>query len=323
MDALNNTNYSPVTFIMLGIPGLEAQHIWISIPFSTVYAIALLGNCFILFLIKTERSLHAPMYFFLSMLAINDIGMTLTTLPTMLSVFWFNIKEINFDACQTQLFFLHIFAIMESSVLLAMAFDRFLAICNPLRYTSILTYSIIASIGVAILVRSTVLIIPVILLLKRLSFCKTNLLSHSFCFHSDVLKLACTDTKINNLYGLFVVLFTAGIDSVFIVLSYMMIIKTVLSIASSEQRLKAFNTCVSHICVILIFYIPMIALSVVHRFGKNIPPVIYTLMGYVYLLIPPALNPIIYSIKTKQIQRQILRMFSRKQNHGEILKIFH
>ncbi|XP_029457625.1 olfactory receptor 51F2-like [Rhinatrema bivittatum] len=315
MDAFNNTNNSPVTFIMLGIPGIEAQHIWISIPFCAVYIIALLGNCFILFLIKTERSLHTPMYYFLSMLAINDIGMTLTTLPTMLSIFLFNIKEINFVACQTQIFFLHNFTIMESSVLLAMAFDRYLAICNPMRYTSILTYSIIASIGVAILVRCTVLIIPIIILLKRLSFCKANLLSHSFCYHPDVLKLACTDTRINNFYGLVVVLSTAGIDSLFIVLSYVMIIKTVLSIASSEQRLKAFNTCVSHICVILIFYIPMIGLAVVHRFGKNIPPVIYTLMGNVYLLIPPVLNPIIYSIKTKQIQRQILRMFSRKQDH--------
>ncbi|XP_029457623.1 olfactory receptor 51G2-like [Rhinatrema bivittatum] len=322
MDALNNTNNSPVIFIMLGIPGIEAQHIWISIPFCTVYAIALLGNCFILFLIKTERSLHAPMYFFLSMLAINDIGMTLTTLPTMLSVFLFNIKEINFLACQTQLFFLHNFTVMESSVLLAMAFDRFFAICNPLRYTSILTNSIVASIGVTIIVRCTLLIIPLPFLLKRLSFCKSQL-SHSFCMNPDVLKLACSDTRINNYYGLFVVLSTAGIDSVFIFLSYMMIIKTVLSIASSEQRLKAFNTCVSHICVVLIFYIPMFGLSMVHRFGKNIPLGIYTLMGNVYLLIPPVLNPIIYSIKTKQIQQQILRILSTKQNHREILKICH
>nr|XP_033804410.1 olfactory receptor 51F2-like [Geotrypetes seraphini] len=314
---LNNTNYKPVIFILTGIPGQEASHIWISIPFCAVYVFALLGNTTILFIIKTQQSLHTPMYFFLSMLAINDIGMTLATLPTMLSVFWFNIKEINVDACQIQLFFLHSFSIMESSVLLAMAFDRFIAICNPLRYTSILTNTIIVKIGIAIIVRSTTLMIPIPLLLKRLSFCKINYFSHSFCFHPDILKLACTNTRINSLYGLFVVLCTAGVDSIFTVLSYMMIIKTVLSLASPEQRLKAFNTCVSHICAVLIFYIPMIGLSVVHRFGTNAPLSIYVLMGNVYLLIPPVLNPIIYSIKTNQIQRTLFRILVEKKTKSK------
>ncbi|XP_029457539.1 olfactory receptor 51G2-like [Rhinatrema bivittatum] len=315
MDSFNNTNHSPVTFILTGIHGLEAQHIWISIPFCAVYATALLGNCAILFIIKTEPSLHAPMYYFLSMLAINDINLSLTTLPTMLSVFLYNASEIYFDTCLTQMFFLHTFSLMESSVLLAMAFDRFIAICNPLRYASILTNPVIAKIGVVIVVRVTALEIPLVSLLKRLPFCKTNLLSHSFCFYPDVMKFACADTRLNSVYGLFTILSTAGIDSVCIIFSYLMIMKTVLGMASREGRLKALNTCVSHICVVLIFYIPMIGLAVLHRFGNGVPLVIFFLMGNVYLLFPSVLNPIIYSIKTKQIQKAILKMFSAKQDN--------
>ncbi|XP_029457628.1 olfactory receptor 51G2-like [Rhinatrema bivittatum] len=313
MDYLNNTNHHTLTFILLGIPGLEAQHIWISIPFCAVYAIALLGNCFILFLIKTERSLHAPMYYFLSMLALYDIGLSLTTLPTILSIFWFNSQEINFDACLVQMFLLQTFSLMESSVLLAMAFDRFIAICNPLRYVSILTNSTIAKIGVAIVVRIVALEIPLIVLLKRLPFCKSNLLSHSFCFHADFMKLACADTKINSIYGLFVVLSTAGVDSMFIILTYVMIIKALLSITSQEGRLKAFNTCFSHICAVLIFYTLMLGMAVVPRFGKSVPLIIYFIMGELCFLLPPVLNPIIYSIKAKQIRKAVLKIFSRKQ----------
>ncbi|XP_029457536.1 olfactory receptor 51G2-like isoform X2 [Rhinatrema bivittatum] len=304
-----SSSLSAHCFILLGIPGLEAQHIWISILFCAAYAIALLGNCFILFLIKTERSLHTPMYYFLSMLALYDIGLSLTTLPTILSIFWFNSQEINFDACLVQMFFLQTFSLMESSVLLAMAFDRFIAICNPLRYASILTNSTIAKIGVAIVVRIVALEIPLTLLLKRLPFCKSNSLSHSFCFHPDIMKLACADTRINSIYGLFAVLSTTGIDSVFIFLSYMAIMKTVLNIARQEERLKAFNTCVPHICAVLIFYILIIGLSVVHRLGKNVPLVIYSLVGNICFLSPPVLNPVIYCIKTKQIQRAVVKIF--------------
>ncbi|XP_029457538.1 olfactory receptor 51G2-like [Rhinatrema bivittatum] len=311
MDSSNNTDYSPISFILAGIPGLEASHIWISIPFCVLYITALLGNCTLLFIIKMDRSLHSPMYFFLSMLAINDIGLSLTTLPTMLSIFWFNSHVINFDTCLAQSFLLHTFSLMESSVLLAMAFDRFIAIHNPLRYASILTNQVIVVIGMAIVVRVTALEIPLLILLKRVPFCRTRLLSHPFCFHSDMLKLACGDTRISNLYGLFVVVSTAGIDSVCILLSYMAIIKTVLRI-SSREPLKALNTCGSHICTVLIFYIPMIGLAAVHRFGKNAPPVVYFLMGNIYILLPPVLNPIIYSIKTKQIQRAVLRIFRTK-----------
>ncbi|XP_027722097.1 olfactory receptor 51F2-like [Vombatus ursinus] len=313
MAPLNNTMFYPQSFFLTGIPGLERFHVWLTIPFCCLYGIALSGNSMILFVIITEPSLHEPMYYFLSMLSFTDLGLCLSTLITMLGLFGFNAREISFDACIGQMFFIHGFTFMESSVLLAMAFDRFIAICNPLRYTTILTNSRIAKVGMVIVIRGTAALVPLLLLLKRLSFCHSHVLHHSYCFHPDVMKLSCSDTKVNSVFGLAIVISTAGVDSVFILLSYVLIIHSILSIASPEERKKAFSTCISHISAVAIFYIPMISLSLVHRFGKHALPYVHTLIANVYLLIPPVMNPIIYSVKTKQIRRVILKIFLPKK----------
>ncbi|XP_072472790.1 olfactory receptor OR51C1-like [Notamacropus eugenii] len=308
----NNTSPPSLTFFLTGVPGLEAAHAWISIPFCCLYITALSGNGMILFVIITEPSLHEPMYYFLSMLSSTDMGLCISTLFTVLGVFWFNVREISFNVCLTQMFFNHLFTVMESSVLLAMAFDRFVAISNPLRYATILTNSRIIQIGVAIVTRGTIILIPLVLLLKCLSFCRTHVLHHSYCFHPDVMKLSCSDTKVNSALGLTAVISTAGVDSIFIILSYILIISSILSIASPKERKKAFSTCISHVTAVAIFYIPLISLSFVHRFGKRAPPYVPTLVANVYLLIPPAMNPIVYSIKTKQIRKAILKVFHCK-----------
>ncbi|XP_054436524.1 olfactory receptor 51F2-like isoform X1 [Pteronotus mesoamericanus] len=312
MSSFNQSIFHPAVFFLTGIPGFETYHAWISIPFSCLYAIAISGNGMILFVIITESNLHEPMYYFLSMLSFTDLGLCLSTLVTMLGIFWFNAQEINFNACISQMFFIHGFTFMESSVLLAMAFDRFTAISNPLRYATILTNSRIIKVGFVIIIRGTTALVPLLLLLKRLSFCHSHVLHHSYCFHPDVMKLSCTDTKINSAFGLAIVISTAGLDSVLILLSYVLIIHSVLSIASPEERKKAFGTCISHISAVAIFYIPMISLSLVHRFGEHAPPIVHTLIANVYLLIPPVMNPIIYSVKTKQIRKAVIKIFFSK-----------
>ena len=120
---------------------------------------------------------------------------------------------------------------------------------------------------------------PMVVLLKRLSYCSSHVLHHSYCFHPDIMKLSCTDTRINSAVGLTALISTAGVDSVFIILSYVLIIRTVLSIASPEERKKAFSTCISHIGAVAVFYIPLISLSFVHRFGKRAPPYVHTLLS--------------------------------------------
>ncbi|XP_044521894.1 olfactory receptor 51I2-like [Gracilinanus agilis] len=309
----NSSFFQPSTFLLIGVPGLEAVHGWVSIPFSSMYTVALTGNCLILLAVRRTPSLHQPMYYFLSMLALTDLGLTMSTLPTTLAVLWFDYRRIAFDACLTQMFFLHSFSVVESSVLLAMSFDRFVAISNPLRYASVLTNSVIVRIGMAIVARATISLFPVPFLLKRLNFCPRKiLLSHSFCFHADVMKRACADITVNILYGLYVVLSTVGIDSLLIVLSYGLILHTVMGLASPRERIRALNTCVSHILAVLVFYIPVIGVSMIHRFGRHAPPIVHALVAYVYLVVPPVLNPIIYSVKSKHIREALLKMLRRK-----------
>ncbi|KAM6158735.1 olfactory receptor 51L1 [Rhynchocyon petersi] len=311
MAVWNSTDAMEPVFILRGFPGLEHVHSWLSIPFCLAYLVAFIGNVTILSVVWVESSLHQPMYYFLVILALTDLGMSLSTLPTMLTVLWLDAREIQAHACYTQLFFIHTFTFLESSVLLSMAFDRYVAICRPLHYSTILTNSVICKIGLTCLLRSMGVVLPTPLLLRRYHYCHINTLSHAFCLHQDVLKLSCSDARVNNVYGLCIVIVTLGVDSVFILLSYVLILNTVLGIASREERLKALNTCVSHICVVLIFFVPVIGVSMVHRFGKNLSPIVHVLMADIYLLLPPMLNPVVYSIRTKQIRQGILQKFGR------------
>uniref|UniRef100_A0A8D2I0I5 G-protein coupled receptors family 1 profile domain-containing protein n=1 Tax=Urocitellus parryii TaxID=9999 RepID=A0A8D2I0I5_UROPR len=290
MSALSHSHLNSSTLVLTGIPGLEDYSLWLSIPFSSIYAMVFLGNCMILHVIRTEPSLHQLMFYFLAMLASTDL----------------------LDFCIAQSYFIHGLSFMESSVLLAMAFDQYIAICNPLRYSSIITNDKIMKIGVAISCRSSLLIPPVIIRLKFLKYCRPHILSHSFCLHQDLIRMACSDIRFNSIYALVLVITNLLLDAVLILISYIMILHTVLAIASQEERMKSLQTCVSHICAVLVFYIPIIGLTMVHRFGKHLSPLVHVLMGNIYILFPPLMNPIIYSIKTHQIRRRVQRLFSLK-----------
>ncbi|CAM5074607.1 unnamed protein product, partial [Eretmochelys imbricata] len=301
MSALNDTKSNSAVFLLSGIPGQEDVHLWISIPFCLMYLISIVGNSVILFIIKTDPSLHEPMYIFLSMLAITDLGLLVATMPTILGIFLFNSREISLDACFSQLFFIHSLSYIESSMLLLMAFDRFVAICNPLRYASVLNLPRIAKMGQLFVLRAVALIFPLPFLLKRFQYCRANVLSHSFCVHQEVMKLACSDIRVNSIYGLSIALLTVGLDSLLIFLSYVRILRTVLSITSHVESLRALNTCVSHLCAVLLFYTPMLGLPVIHRFGNSSSHSLQIVLGYVYLLVPPLMNPIVYSVKSKYL----------------------
>ncbi|XP_011900582.1 PREDICTED: olfactory receptor 51A7-like [Cercocebus atys] len=273
-----------------------------------MYLMAMLGNCTILFVIRREHSLQEPMYYFPSMLALFDLGLSFSSLPTMLRTSCSTIWGISVDACIVQEFFIHGFADMESSVLLIMSFDRFIAIRNPLRYSSILTSVRVLQIGLVFAIKSILLVLPLPFTLKRLRYCNRHLLSHSYCLHQDVMKLACSDNRVNFYYGLFVVLCMMS-DSVFIAISYVFILKTMLGIAS---RGGAFNTCVSHVCALLIFYVPIITLAIMHRFAKHKSPLATILRADAFLLVPPLMNPIVYCVKTWQIRVKVLEKLALK-----------
>ncbi|ELV11853.1 olfactory receptor 51G2 [Tupaia chinensis] len=314
--AISNSSH---TLSSTFIPGYEEYHHWISIPFCFFYFVGIMGNCTILHVVRTDPRLHEPMYYFLAMLSLTDMGMSLPTMITLFRVLWSISREIQFNICVVQMFFIHTFSFTESSVLLAMALDRYVAICHPLRYATILTPKLIAKIGITALLRSAIPLIPLMIRLTFFSFCRSHILSHSYCLHQDIIRLACADTKFNVIYGLVVIIMIWGIDCLGIFVSYVFILHSVLRIASHEGRLKALNTCASHICAVLILYVPMIGLSIVHRFAKHSSPFLYVFMAHIYLLVPPVLNPIIYSVKTKQIHQGILHLFFPKKIHSAVM----
>ncbi|XP_005311466.2 olfactory receptor 51G2-like [Chrysemys picta bellii] len=310
MSAVNDTKFKSAVFFLTWIPGQKYVHnLWISLPLCLMYVISILGNSVILLIIKTDPSLHEPMYIFLSMLGITDLGLLMSTMPTILGIFLFNSREISFDACFAQLFFIQSLQCIESSVLLLMAFDRYFAIHDPLRYASILTLPRIAKMGLVCVLRGVAVMLPLPLLLKRFHYCQVNVLSHSYCMHQEVMKMACSDISVNNIYGLFITVMTVLLDLLLIFLSYVMILKTVLSIASYKEFLRALNTCVAHLCAVLLFYTPEFSLTLLHRFRKGSSPLLLIVLGNVNLLVPPLINPIVYSMKSKHLRSRIIRVF--------------
>ncbi|XP_065266285.1 olfactory receptor 52B2-like [Emys orbicularis] len=319
MTADNHTVFDPVTYILTGIPGTEESHVWIAIPFFLMYVVTLFGNSLLLFIILTERSLHEPMYLFLSMLATVDLLLSTTAVPKMLAVFWFRAGEISFAACLTQMFFIHVSCIAELAILLAMAFDRYVAICDPLRYITVLTKSVIWKIGLAAVTKSFCIIFPLTFLVKQLKFCRTNLLPHTYCEHMGIARLACDDITVNIWYGLAMAILVIGLDAVLIAFSYGLILRAVFRLPSKEARLKALRTCGSHVCVILMFYTPAFFSSLAHRFGHIIPGYIVNLLANLYVLIPPMLNPIVYGVTTKEILKRVINVFYRCCSRSSLL----
>uniref|UniRef100_A0A4W2IBJ3 G-protein coupled receptors family 1 profile domain-containing protein n=1 Tax=Bos indicus x Bos taurus TaxID=30522 RepID=A0A4W2IBJ3_BOBOX len=269
-----NSSSDPVSFILLGIPGLENSQFGVAFPFCAMYVVALVGNITLLHVIRTDSTLHEPMYLFLAMLATTDLVLSTSTQPKMLAIFWFHDHEIEYHACLIQLFLIHAFSSVESGLLMAMALDCYVAVCFPLHHSSILTPSVVGKLGEGMMMKGLLWVSP-------------------FCFmHMAVLKLMCADTRVNRAYGLFAAFSVVGFDIIVISVSYAMILRTVLQLPSGEARLKAFGTCASRICVILAFYIPALFTFLTHRFGHHVPRVVHIMLAILYLLVPPMLNPI-------------------------------
>ncbi|KAM5126603.1 olfactory receptor 51E1-like [Mantella aurantiaca] len=297
-------------FTLSGIPNLEDFRFWFGFPLIIMYIVAIVGNSAILYIIMVDHTLRGPMFIFLSMLSVLDFLIATTVMPKMLGIFWFGCQQIPFDTCLTQMFSIHFLSALESGILVAMAVDRYVAICHPLRHYSILTNKTITNISMVVMVRGTAGIIPIPLIVKRFPLWKSNFLTNSYCLHQEVMNLACADISFNIFYGLLVALPITGIDTLSIFITYLLILRTMVS-QVGKANLKTVSTCAAHMCAVLVFYIGLIGLVVVHRFPNSTIPNLHVLFGNVYLLFPPVINPLIYGIKTKQISNRLCKLLGK------------
>ncbi|XP_071970210.1 olfactory receptor 6N2-like [Engystomops pustulosus] len=298
------SNQSLVTqFIIIGFPDLRGTEGFLFTLLTLVYIFTLSGNVLVITLICTHHHLHVPLYIFVAILSFLEIWYTGVTIPKMLTNL-LNEKMISYVGCLLQIYFFHSLGITETYLLTAMAYDRYMAICNPLRYPSIMTNSCCFQLAACCWVIGLLGPLTQILLLSRLSFCLSNKIEHIFCDFTPLMNLACSDTSLNIKVDFAINSFLLFLAFVCIIMSYFKIIFAVLKIKTAEGRKKAFSTCGAHLTVVMLFF-GSVGFMYVRPTNKS--SVGYDrVMAVIYSVLTPMCNPIIYSLRNREI-REVLR----------------
>ncbi|XP_030042637.1 olfactory receptor 510-like [Microcaecilia unicolor] len=289
-----------IEFIILGFSDYPDLQILLFVVFLCIYLVTLMGNIIILTLMCIDSRLHTPMYFFLSNLAILDVCLTSCTLPKMLSIFLMDNKHISFRGCITQLYLLMSLTCVEFYLLTAMAYDRYVAICNPLRYSVIMNKWVCALLSAGSWIAGFLGVLPHSVSISHYSFCGHNMIDHLFCDFRSLLKISCSDTSFLTLLTNTLNLGLALVIILLILTSYSRIISSILKMQSTKGRHKTFSTCSSHLIVVCMYF--GTAFFVYLRpMSKSIRSV-DKLFDALYSTLIPMFNPIIYSLRNKDIK---------------------
>uniref|UniRef100_A0A8C6D221 Olfactory receptor n=1 Tax=Moschus moschiferus TaxID=68415 RepID=A0A8C6D221_MOSMO len=297
-------NQTITAFVLLGFRVRAELHLLLLIVFTVIYASIILGNMLIVVAVVSSQRLHTPMYFFLANLSFLEILYTSSVVPKMLEGFF-----ISYGGCVAQLFAFLFFVGVECLLLAAMAYDRYIAICKPLRYLVIINKVLYSRLAASCWTGGFLNSVVHTVLTFRLPFCGNNEIHYFFCDIPPLLILSCGDTSVNELVLLIVGVFIGWAPFLGIILSYLYIISTILRIRSSEGRQKAFSTCASHLVTVLLYYGSSIFTYVrpisSYSLAKD------RLISVLYSVVTPMLNPIIYTLRNKDI-RKALRAVGEK-----------
>ncbi|XP_036852388.1 olfactory receptor 56A3-like [Manis javanica] len=283
----------------------------LSLPLSLLFLLAMGANTILLITIWREAALHEPVYYLLGLLSLLDMVLCLTVIPKVLAIFWFDLRSISFSACFLQMFIMNNFLPMESCTFMVMAYDRYVAICHPLRYPSIITDQFIAKAVVFILVRNTFFTAPIPILSAQLLYCGENIIENCICANLSVSKLSCDNVALNKIYQLIVAWTLLGSDLILIFLSYTFILQAVLRLKAKGATAKALSTCGSHFILILFFSTILLVFVFTHMAKKKISPDIPVLLNVLHHVIPAVLNPIVYGVRTQEIKKGIWKFLRR------------
>ncbi|XP_008588826.1 PREDICTED: olfactory receptor 7C1-like [Galeopterus variegatus] len=301
MEAENHTGL-PV-FLLLGLSEKpEIQSVLYGL-FLSMYLVTVFGNLLIILAISSDSHLHTPMYFFLSNLSFSVICFTSTTVPKMLLNIQTQRKVITYSGCITQMYFFTVFGLLDNLLLTVMAYDRFMAICNPLHYTGIMNPRLCAQLLLLTWLFSVLGALPESLTMMRVSFCAVTEIPHYFCELPEVLKLACSDTFINTI----VLYIVTGVMGFFplagILFSYSQIVASVLRISAAGGKYKVFSTCGSHLSVVSLFYGTCLGVYLSFTGTHTSWTAVFT--SVLYTVICPTMNPFIYSLRKRDMKRAL------------------
>ncbi|XP_061105497.1 olfactory receptor 1F1-like [Conger conger] len=310
-DFTNTTIVHPKFFFISGfasIPHTNYYYVFL----CSVYAMTVLVNTFIMFMIYTDHCLHNPKYIPVFNLAVSDLCGSTAIIPQMIDTFLFKSHLISFEACLTNFFFVFLFINMQSFTLTVLSYDRYVAICFPLRYNEIVTNKSTLVITAVLWVFAGTANVIAVIFINRLSFCKSNVIDSYFCDPGPIHLLACNDNTPSSVINWTHPLLILWFPVLFITGTYILIAKALLKIAETSERLKAMKTCTSHLILVSVFYLPI---CITYAMGSTIHQNARMINMSLTTILPPLLNPIIYSLKTEEFTESIKKLYRRKKIH--------
>ncbi|XP_006834064.1 PREDICTED: olfactory receptor 8D4-like [Chrysochloris asiatica] len=304
-------NYSTVVeFFLSGLTDQPELQLPLFCLFLGIYLVTVVGNLSMISIIGLSPHLHTPMYYFLSSLSFLDVCYSSVITPKMLAGFLFRDKAISYSGCMAQLFFFCIFVISECYMLAAMAYDRYVAICSPLLYNVIMTPWVCSLLVAAVFSIGFIDAVIHAGCILRLSFCDSNIIRHYFCDIVPLIKLSCSNTYVDELLIFIIGGFNMVATSLTIIVSYAFILSSILRIHSREGRSKAFSTCSSHLTAVLIFYGSLMSMYLKPASSSSL--IQEKVSSVFYTTVIPMLNPLIYSMRNKEVKTALVKCFKRK-----------
>lgn len=306
---MSQSNITIITEIhLLGFHNLYHLNIFLFIIFFMIYYLTTSGNLFLIVVVAKIRNLHSPMYIFLAQLSISDLIMANSISPSLLHVLVDQKTTITFTGCLAQFYFFSASLALESLLLTVMSYDRYLAICNPLRYNAIMNYIFCLKLILFSWLLSFSVILNHVLAISNLQFCGSNVIDHFFCDLSPLLELSCSDTNLVQTEVTILTIPMAVIPFLLIIASYCYIIGTILRIPSVTGRKKAFSTCSSHLAVVSLYYGTLLCTYVAPTRGQSL--ISSKVLSLLYTVVTPLINPLIYSFRNNDIQEAFHKMCS-------------
>nr|AAK94499.1 olfactory receptor [Ambystoma tigrinum] len=308
MEGLNQTITE--TFLIVGFSDFPQLQVPLFVTFLLVYLITLVGNILIMTLIYTSPRLHTPMYFFLTNLSFIDISYISLIFPQMLAHFFLEGAHVSLNECLLQVYFFVLLVTAEFLLLTAMAYDRYVAICNPLRYQTIMNKAVCVRLAAGSWVTGFMTPITHTVLMSRFSYCESHTINHFFCDFRNLIMLSCTSTYTIDIAA-YILGSTFGlVPFALIIMSYVKILSAILRIQSTQGRQKAFSTCSSHLAVVILFYISICSTYMQPASAHSVKG--SKILSLLYTAITPLCNPLIYSLKNTEIKNALKKKTNTK-----------